>query len=101
MGTTRVMEEVSTNTTSEVHIHHTHHEFVWVQITGTMDTATVTPYVSITGDRADMVALDGVAWTATDVNRVSLGINHLIEVRTTSVGGSSSITVDINSPDTN
>ncbi len=92
-----VFENATSNSTSEKHRHDTGNDKAWVHISGTMDGCTVTPWVTI-GD-LPAVALDGVAWTVVDVNSVDLGKNHVIDVRITSVGESTDISVEIDSPD--
>lgn len=92
------------NDTSLTHQHKSLHQYVFVQVYGTWDGATVTPYVDLTtaqGTVTNEIALPGISWTADTAQKVDMPHGGSIRLKITGSGASTELKASIVSPQAN
>jgi len=94
MSTKTVFTAATTNTSSLEKLHDTNGSHIIVQITGTMDGATVTPWIRINSD-VDWVALPGISYTTTGAWSLQSPTNARWQLRITAAGAGTSLTAAI------
>lgn len=88
---------VTTDATSLTHKHDTTSEWVFIQLTGTIGTATVTPWVTFDAGNLPKVAPGGITYTTTGAWSLRVPQNAHIDLRTTGSGGGTSLSGTITS----
>jgi len=91
---TMVFTNATGNDSSLVHVHNTRGPKVVIQITGTMDGATVTPWFTLDPE-LPMIELNGISYTTATAYELSATRNARYQLRITGAGASTDITAAI------